>query len=67
MKDLEKLLWISSDCRPSDSAATASTLAIGCTSGRLLIFRFPNDSNQVPQTDVDFNSSKTLMTRADRG
>ena len=36
----ENLLWLPSEYRPTSSAVTASTIAIGCTSGRVLIFNF---------------------------
>src|SRR5436190_15892014 len=36
----ENLLWLPSEYRPSCSAITASTVAIGCASGRVLIFNF---------------------------
>ena len=36
----ENLLWLPSEYRPSRSAVPASTVAIGCASGRVLIFNF---------------------------
>src|SRR5436305_7914493 len=36
----ENLLCLPSEYRPSRSAMTASTVAIGCPSGRVLIFNF---------------------------
>ena len=36
----ENLLWLPSEYRPSTSVVTASTVAIGCPSGRVLIFNF---------------------------
>ena len=36
----ENLLWLPSEYRPSCSAITASTVTIGCASGRVLIFNF---------------------------
>ena len=40
MCNSENLLWLPSEYRPSCSATTASTVAIGCASGRVLIFNF---------------------------
>ncbi|KAG7418587.1 Vegetative incompatibility protein HET-E-1 [Fusarium oxysporum f. sp. raphani] len=34
------LLWLPSDYRPATSAIAASTVALGCRSGRVLLFRF---------------------------
>ncbi|KAH7000704.1 WD40-repeat-containing domain protein, partial [Ilyonectria destructans] len=34
------LLWLPSEYRPATSAITASTVALGCSSGRVLLFRF---------------------------
>src|SRR6266536_701601 len=36
----KNLLWLLSEYRSSCSAVTASTIAIGCTSGQVLIFNF---------------------------
>ena len=36
----ENLVWLPSEYRPSSSAVTASTIAIGCASGRVLVFNF---------------------------
>ena len=36
----KNLIWLPSEYRPSSSAVTASTIAIGCASGRVLIFNF---------------------------
>ena len=36
----KNLLWLPSEYRPSHSAVTASTVAISCVSGRVLIFNF---------------------------
>ena len=40
MYNSEKVLWLPPEYRPSSSAATASTVAIGCSSGQVLIFNF---------------------------
>ena len=34
-------LWLPPGCRPGDWAVSASTIAIGCTSGRVLIMTLP--------------------------
>ncbi|KAH0538230.1 hypothetical protein FGG08_005149 [Glutinoglossum americanum] len=39
-RNSENLLWLPSEYRPSRSTVTASTVAIGCASGRVLIFDF---------------------------
>src|SRR5208282_3964702 len=36
----ENLLWLPSEYRPLTSVVTGSTVAIGCASGRVLIFNF---------------------------
>jgi len=36
----ENLVWLPSEYRPSSSAVTVSTIAIGCASGRVLVFNF---------------------------
>jgi WD40 repeat protein len=36
----ENLLWLPSEYRPGSSAITASTIAIGCAAGQVLIFGF---------------------------
>jgi WD40 repeat protein len=41
----ENLLWLPSEYRPFKSVVTASTVAIGCVSGRVLIFNF-DDSHK---------------------
>jgi WD40 repeat protein len=40
MFNSENLLWLPSEYRPTMSAVRASTVAIGCASGRVLIFNF---------------------------
>lgn len=40
MRGYENLLWLPSEYRSSASAISASTVAIGCPSGRVLIFKF---------------------------
>ncbi|KAM6516651.1 hypothetical protein FALCPG4_014829 [Fusarium falciforme] len=37
------LLWLPAEYRPVTSAITASTVALGCNSGRVLLFRFTGD------------------------
>ncbi|XTI94017.1 nwd1 protein [Cenococcum geophilum] len=39
--DSKNLLWLPTEYRPGRSAVSASTVAIGCASGRVLIFKFP--------------------------
>ncbi|KAK4096064.1 hypothetical protein N658DRAFT_532103 [Parathielavia hyrcaniae] len=39
----ENWLWLPPGCRPGCSAGAASTIAIGCTSGRVLIMMLPAD------------------------
>ncbi|KAH7194034.1 NACHT domain-containing protein [Fusarium oxysporum] len=39
------LLWLPSEYRPVTSAIAASTVALGCRSGRVLLFRFSGDSS----------------------
>jgi WD40 repeat protein len=43
----ENLLWLPSEYRPVTSAVMASTVAIGCASGRVLIFSFLNRTNSL--------------------
>ena len=43
-QDAENLLWLPSEYRSNVSAVTASMVAIGCSSGRVLIFNFIDDS-----------------------
>ena len=43
-KGSENWLWLPPGCRPGCSAIAASTIAIGCSSGRVLIMTFPTDS-----------------------
>ncbi|KAH6952533.1 hypothetical protein EDB80DRAFT_593047, partial [Ilyonectria destructans] len=38
------LLWLPSVYRPVTSAITASTIALGCNSGRVLLFRFSGEA-----------------------
>ena len=38
--DSKNLLWLPTEYRPQQSVVFASTVAIGCVSGRVLIFRF---------------------------
>ncbi|KAH6985563.1 hypothetical protein EDB80DRAFT_231562 [Ilyonectria destructans] len=38
------LLWIPSEYRPEKSAIAASTVAFGCSSGRVLLFRFTGNA-----------------------
>ncbi|KAH7117419.1 hypothetical protein EDB81DRAFT_733648, partial [Dactylonectria macrodidyma] len=38
------LLWLPSEYRPHRTAIAASTVALGCRSGRVLLFRFTGDS-----------------------
>ena len=40
MCDSENLLWLPSEYRPSASVVTTSAVAIGCGTGRVLIFNF---------------------------
>ena len=40
----ENWLWLPPGCRPGDWAVSASTIAIGCQSGRVLIMTFPADN-----------------------
>jgi len=42
MCNSENLLWLPPEYRQSTSAVTASIVAIGCSSGRVLIFNFTN-------------------------
>ncbi|KAH6974017.1 hypothetical protein EDB80DRAFT_527150, partial [Ilyonectria destructans] len=37
------LLWLPSEYRPVTSAIAASTVALGCISGRVLLFRFSGE------------------------
>ena len=39
----EKWLWLPPGCQVTSSAVVGSTIAIGCTSGRVLIITFPSD------------------------
>jgi len=43
-KGSENWLWLPPGCRPGCSAVAASTIAIGCLSGRVLIMTFPTDN-----------------------
>jgi WD40 repeat protein len=36
----EKLFWLPKECRPSCSAISASTVILGCDSGRVIVIRF---------------------------
>ena len=45
--DLENLLWLPTEYRPQRSAVSASTVAIGCTSGQVLIFKFLADETPI--------------------
>ncbi|EGU73067.1 hypothetical protein FOXB_16423 [Fusarium oxysporum f. sp. conglutinans Fo5176] len=38
------LLWLPSEYRPKTSAIAASTVALGCKTGRVLLFRFMGDA-----------------------
>ncbi|KAK4443458.1 putative vegetative incompatibility protein HET [Podospora aff. communis PSN243] len=40
----ENWLWLPPGCRPGQWALSASTIAIGCSSGRVLIITFPADN-----------------------
>ena len=40
----ENWLWLPPGCRPGDWAVSASTITIGCSSGRVLIMTFPSDN-----------------------
>ncbi|KAH6989847.1 hypothetical protein EDB80DRAFT_587431, partial [Ilyonectria destructans] len=40
----QNLLWLPSECRPETSAIAALTVALGCRSGRVLLFRFSGES-----------------------
>jgi WD40 repeat protein len=40
MWNSEKVLWLPSEYRPRTSAVTGSTIAFGCSSGRVLIWQF---------------------------
>jgi len=42
-KGSENWLWLPPGCRPGNWAVAASTIAIGCSSGRVLIMTFPAD------------------------
>ncbi|KAK3348667.1 quinon protein alcohol dehydrogenase-like superfamily [Lasiosphaeria hispida] len=44
MRGLENWLWLPPGCRPICSAVAASTVAIGCSSGRVLIITLPTDN-----------------------
>ncbi|KAK4250244.1 NACHT nucleoside triphosphatase [Corynascus novoguineensis] len=37
----EKLLWLPPEYRPLSSAISGTTMSIGCSSGRVLMFKFP--------------------------
>ncbi|KAK4182228.1 hypothetical protein QBC35DRAFT_510365, partial [Podospora australis] len=43
-KDSENWLWLPLEYQPSCSAVAASTVAIGCSSGRVLTITFTTDS-----------------------
>ena len=43
----ENLLWLPTEYRPRRSLVSASTVAIGCASGRVLIFRFSVEETRV--------------------
>ncbi|KAK3313601.1 hypothetical protein B0H66DRAFT_483850 [Apodospora peruviana] len=43
-RGLENWLWLPPGCRPGTSAVTASTIAIGCLSGRVLIITVATDN-----------------------
>ncbi|KAK4205900.1 hypothetical protein QBC37DRAFT_301877, partial [Rhypophila decipiens] len=45
MRGTENWLWLPPEYRPTRSAVAASTVAIGCGSGRILIMTFPTDNN----------------------
>ena len=45
--DSENLLWLPTEYRPLRSAVSASTVAIGCASGRVLIFGFSVEETRV--------------------
>src|SRR3569833_2767708 len=43
MWNSERLLWLPPEYRPMTSAVTGSAIALGCQSGRVLIWRFSSD------------------------
>ncbi|KAK3349202.1 hypothetical protein B0T25DRAFT_591653 [Lasiosphaeria hispida] len=43
-RDLENWLWLPPGCQAASSAIAGSTIAIGCSSGRVLIMTFPTDN-----------------------
>ncbi|KAH6985432.1 quinon protein alcohol dehydrogenase-like superfamily [Ilyonectria destructans] len=44
MYQRRNLLWLPSEYRPVTSAIAASTVALGCSSGRVLLFRFSGEA-----------------------
>lgn len=44
------VLWLPSECRPSCSAVAEWSIAVGCSSGRVLIIRFSPDIKSCQQT-----------------
>ena len=45
--DSENLMWLPTEYRPQRSAVSASTVAIGCASGRVLIFKISAEETPV--------------------
>lgn len=43
VRDSENMLWLPPDYRPSVSSVTALAVAIGCSTGRVIIFNLFND------------------------
>ncbi|KAK4127977.1 WD40 repeat-like protein [Parathielavia appendiculata] len=41
----ENLLWLPPEYRPSSSAISGTTVSIGCSSGRILVFMFTDSSS----------------------